>query len=213
MKISASFLGIKNDIENNLRRLNDCDIDYIHLDVMDGVFVSNKTYNATDVLNMLKYVDKPKDVHLMVSDIKKYIDDFLSVNPEFITVHYEAINENTDISLSVINYIKNKGIKAGLAIKPNTDVDAILPLLPYLDLILVMSVEPGSGGQKFIAGSETKIDTLYRLKLKENYKYLIEVDGGINIDTIKLCHSADICVVGSYITSGNYEERVNLLKS
>ncbi len=213
MKISASFLGIKNNIEENLRLLNECNIDYIHLDVMDGVFVSNKTYNAKEAISLLKYTDKPKDVHLMVSDIKKYIDDFLCVNPEFITVHYEAISDDALISLGVINYIKSKNIKAGLAIKPNTNIEEIMTLLPYLDLILVMSVEPGSGGQKFIDTSKDKIDTLYKLKNDNGYNYLIEVDGGINCETIKLCKHADICVVGSYITNGDYKQRVNSLKN
>ena len=213
MKISASFLGIKNNIEENLRLLNECNIDYIHLDVMDGVFVSNKTYNAKEAISLLKYTDKPKDIHLMVSDIKKYIDDFLCVNPEFITVHYEAISDDALISLGVINYIKSKNIKAGLAIKPNTNIEEIMTLLPYLDLILVMSVEPGSGGQKFIDTSKDKIDTLYKLKNDNGYNYLIEVDGGINCETIKLCKHADICVVGSYITNGDYKQRVNSLKN
>lgn len=213
MKISASFLGIKDNIEENLRLLNECNIDYIHLDVMDGVFVSNKTYNAKEAISLLKYTDKPKDVHLMVSDIKKYIDDFLCVNPEFITVHYEAISDDALISLGVINYIKSKNIKAGLAIKPNTNIEEIMTLLPYLDLILVMSVEPGSGGQKFIDTSKDKIDTLYKLKNDNGYNYLIEVDGGINCETIKLCKHADICVVGSYITNGDYKQRVNSLKN
>ncbi len=196
MKISASFLTIDNI--DNVNKLVDCDIDYLHLDIMDGIFVNNKN----EVINITN--KKPLDVHLMVNDVYKYIDIYKNLNPLFITFHYEAV---TDV-LEVINYIKKFNIKVGLSIKPSTKVEEIIPYLPYLDLVLVMSVEPGQGGQSFIMDTVDKIRKLKELK----GNYLIEVDGGINDNTINLINDADIIVVGSYITSGNYEERIKNLK-
>ena len=196
MKISASFLTIDNI--DNVNKLVDCDIDYLHLDIMDGIFVNNKN-EAINITNK-----KPLDVHLMVNDVYKYIDIYKNLNPLFITFHYEAV---TDI-LEVVNYIKTFNIKVGLSIKPSTKVEEIIPYLPYLDLVLVMSVEPGQGGQSFIMDTVDKIKKLKELK----GNYLIEVDGGINDNTINLVNDADIIVVGSYITSGDYEERIRNLK-
>ena len=196
MKISASFLTIDNI--DNVNKLVDCDIDYLHLDIMDGMFVNNKN----EVININN--KKPLDVHLMVNDVYKYIDTYKNLNPLFITFHYEAV---TDV-LEVVNYIKKFNIKVGLSIKPSTKVEEIIPYLPYLDLVLVMSVEPGQGGQSFIMDTVDKIKKLKELK----GNYLIEVDGGINDNTINLVNDADIIVVGSYITSGDYEERIRNLK-
>lgn len=196
MKISASFLTIDNI--DNVNKLVDCDIDYLHLDIMDGIFVNNKN----EVINITN--KKPLDVHLMVNDVYKYIDIYKNLNPLFITFHYEAV---TDV-LEVVNYIKKFNIKVGLSIKPSTKVEEIIPYLPYLDLVLVMSVEPGQGGQSFIMDTVDKIKKLKELK----GNYLIEVDGGINDNTINLVSDADIIVVGSYITSGDYEERIRNLK-
>ena len=196
MKISASFLTIDNI--DNVDKLADCDIDYLHLDIMDGIFVNNKN-EVTNISNK-----KPLDVHLMVNDVYKYIDQYAKLNPLFITFHYEV----NDSIIDVINYIKKFNIKVGLSIKPSTKVEQIIPYLPYLDLVLVMSVEPGAGGQTFIMDTVDKIKKLKELK----GNYLIEVDGGINDNTINLVSDADIIVVGSYITSGNYEERIKKLK-
>lgn len=209
MKISASFLDIKEPKCEEVTKLNNLDIDYLHLDVMDSIFVENKTYSYEEFRDILKYTTKPKDIHLMVSDVKKYIDEFSKFKPEFITFHYEAVSEVS----SVINYIKNLGIKVGMSLKPSTSVSEISKYLETLDLVLVMSVEPGRGGQTFIEKSVNKIEQLYTLREKENYKYLIEVDGGINNETIKKCNNADICVVGSYITKQNYGEAIEKLRN
>ena len=209
MKIAASFLSIKENIKEEINNLCKEDIDYLHLDVMDGIFVDNTTYNYEQFYNMVNESTKPLDVHLMVSDVKKYIDEFLKLNPEFITFHYEAASEVG----SVINYIKEKGIKVGMSIKPSTDVSEIIDYLDYLDLVLVMSVEPGHGGQAFIENSVKKIEALYNLRENQGYSYVIEVDGGINDKTISLCEKADICVVGSYITNQNYGEAINKLRN
>lgn len=208
MKISASFLDIGEPKDIQLSKLDSLDIDYIHLDVMDGIFVDNMTYTYEEFYNITRFTRKPKDIHLMVSDVKKYIDDFSKFNPEFITFHYEAVSD----VFSVVNYIHNLGIKAGISIRPGTDVSEIISYLGYIDLVLVMSVEPGRGGQSFIENSSTKIEQLYNLRQNNNYHYLIEVDGGINDDTIKECDKADICVVGSYITKHDYEQSIRKLR-
>lgn len=208
MKIAASFLDIKEPKDQELNYLDSLDVDYIHLDVMDGIFVENKTFSYEEFYNITRLTTKPKDIHLMVSDVKRYIDDFVKMKPMFITFHYEAASEVS----SVINYIKDLGIGVGMSIKPSTDVSEIREYLPYLDLVLVMSVEPGKGGQTFIEESVKKIEQLYNLREKENYNYLIEVDGGINDQTIKKCYKADICVVGSFITKQNYKEALKKLR-
>lgn len=209
MKIAASFLDIKENIVEEVTKLSNENVDYMHLDVMDGIFVENKTYTFEQFYDIVKFITKPKDVHLMVSDVKKYIDEFANLNPEFITFHYEAVSEVS----SVINYIHEKGIKVGISIKPSTDISEIVDYLNYVDLVLVMSVEPGRGGQTFIDSSVKKIEQLYNLRENQNYNYLIEVDGGINDQTIKLCEKADICVVGSFITKQNYSEAIEKLKN
>ena len=179
MKIAVSYLGIKDNIKEELSKIDKLNIDYIHVDVMDGVFVTNKTMDYLEESSILKDTTHKKDIHLMVEDIKEYVDMYSNLNPEYITFHYEA---SKDI-LGDINYIKNKGIKVGLSIKPNTSVDKIIPYLKNIDLVLVMSVEPGRGGQAFIESSKEKVEELY--KLQHSYNYVIEVDGGINNETIK----------------------------
>lgn len=206
MKISASYLSIKDNIGENIDKLTKCDIDYLHLDVMDGKFVSNKTMDFNDIKDF--NYNKPLDIHLMVNEVKDYIDIYKSLNPCFITFHYEI---SYDI-MSLVMYLKENNIKVGLSIKPNTKVEAIIPYLPFVDLVLVMSVEPGKGGQKFIDESVLKINRLIELRNNFNYNYLIEVDGGINIDTIDLVKNVDIAVIGSYITNGDYEERIKNVK-
>ncbi len=203
MKIAASFLSIKDNINEKVKELDNSNIDYLHVDIMDGKFVSNKTWDIDAVSKILEGTKKPKDVHLMVSDVYRYIDSFMVLNPYFITVHLEAIQS----PLEVINYIKSKNVKVGLSIKPSTDIDSLIPYFEYLDLVLVMSVEPGLGGQKFIEQSVNKIKKLKTLQ--EKYNFLIEVDGGINDETIKYCKGADIVVIGSFITnSNNYNEQI-----
>ena len=206
--ISASFLSIKDNIKDNINKLDKTSIDMLHVDIMDGKFVSNSTWVIDEVKYLLSDTKKSKDVHLMVNDVLKYIDDFKVLNPEYITFHYEAVNNHMDI----INYIKSLNIKVGLSIKPNTSVDSILPYLDYLDLVLVMSVEPGRGGQSFIESSIDKINYLYELRKKNNYHYTIEVDGGINDETCEYCKNADILVIGSFITNGNYQEQIDKIK-
>ncbi len=205
MKIAGSFLKIQNQVEK-INNLNNC-VDYIHYDIMDGKFVENKTDLQT-IFENTKNVTKAKDVHLMVNDIKKYIDEIKILKPNIITFHKEATNSPEEI----IDYLHKLNIKAGLAINPNTDLNLIKNYLNIIDLILVMSVNPGKGGQSFIDITD-KVKELKNIKIQNNYSYLIEVDGGINDQTIKKVNMADIVVVGSYITDSNdYQKQVEKLK-
>ncbi len=207
MKIAASYLSIKDNMEENIIKLTACDIDYLHVDVMDGIFVPSRTIPYEDLKTMINS-NKPLDVHLMVKDVKEYIDLYKNLNPSFITFHYET---NCDI-MSLVMYLKEHNIGVGLAINPDTRVEAIMPYLPFIDMVLVMSVYPGKGGQEFIPTTLDKIKTLKDIKHNYKYSYLIEVDGGINIDTIASVKDVDISVIGSYITNGNYEERLKSIK-
>lgn len=211
MKVSTSILSIKSNLSDNIKILDKSGTDYIHLDIMDGNFVTNKTWDYSDIKDILKDISTPVDVHLMVSNLDYYIDNFSKINPNNITFHLEA----TDNINKYINLIREKNIKVGLAIKPNTDINLIIPYLEYLDLVLVMSVEPGTGGQKFIDSSCDRIKLLKEIKELYGYNYIIEVDGGINADTVKLVavSGVDLVVSGSYITnSDNYKERIDTLK-
>lgn len=209
MKISASFLSIKEDIKNNIQKLDKTNIDYLHVDVMDGIFVPNKTRSVLEFNDILKNTMKGKDVHLMVQDVKTYVDAFTDLNPTFITFHYEV----KDNIKELIKYIKDKNIKVGLSIKPETKVEDIYSYLPLIDMILIMSVEPGKGGQEFLTSSIDKVNKLVEYRQNHGLNYLIEIDGGINNVTLQLVKNVDIAVVGSYITNNDYEKSVNELKS
>jgi len=209
MKISASFLSSKNKAKD-LEKLNLTTIDYIHLDFMDGKFVPQKSLSVRELKKIYKYTSKRLDVHLMVKKPAKYIKKFISLNTEFITFHVEV---QEDIH-KLINLIHKYGVKAGLAIKPDTDIELLKEYLDEIDLILVMSVEPGKGGQEFIKTSTEKIISIKKM-LHELGKtnILVSVDGGINDETKELVSHADILVSGSYITkSNNFQEAIDNLK-
>ena len=173
-----------------------------------GIFVPNKTWKYEEIKSYLSDTKKPKDIHLMVNNPKKYIKQYISLKPEIITFHYEATNN----PLELIKYIQKYNIKAGISIKPNTKVEVLKDILKYVDLVLVMSVEPGAGGQSYIENSTNKINELKELKEKNNYNYLIEVDGGINDITKEKAKNTDILVVGSFITKGNYKEQIEKIQ-
>lgn len=206
MMVSASILSIKDNLKLSIKELSKTPIDFIHLDIMDGKFVSNTTYSIDDAK---KIIDNSKklDVHLMVNDIEKYVLDFSTLNPEFITFHYEA----TSNIKYYIDLIKSLSIKVGIAINPETDVRVLDEYLKDIDLVLIMSVKPGAGGQKFIPSSIDKVKYLMEMKRDNNYSYLVSIDGGVNSDTIKDINT-DIVVVGSFLTNGNYLDNYNKLK-
>jgi ribulose-phosphate 3-epimerase len=208
--LSTSILGFKENAKENIKKIDSLNTDYLHIDIMDGIFVPNKTWSIEETKTLVENHTKLLDVHLMVSDIKKYIDDFSTLNPTYITFHFEA----TENPKEIIEYIKSKNIKVGISIKPRTTVEDLIPYLNLVDLILIMSVEPGKGGQEYLTSANEKIDELELLRNAYKYNYLIEVDGGINNNTIKECLNADMFVVGSYITSSDdFESRINEIKS
>lgn len=207
MLISTSFLSSKN-IAKDLTILNQTDADYIHVDVMDGKFVKNKTLPFSEMKNIYKFTSKRLDVHLMVSNPKKYIQNYATLNTEFIIFHIEAANVLENLKL-----IKSYGIKCGLSIKPNTEIKELVPFLPLLDIVLVMSVEPGEGGQAFINETEEKIKELRTLINEYHTSTLISVDGGITNVTKDKCLDADILVSGSYvINASDFQKQINDLR-
>ena len=174
---------------------------FLHIDVMDGHFVPNITIGPLIVKSIKGKVDMVFDCHLMISDPKKYTESFAKSGADIITFHYEALNSKEEI-LDLIDYIHSFKIHAGISIKPNTSVDVLDDeILSKVDLVLVMSVEPGFGGQKFMENSLPKIKKLRELKDKFKYNYIIEVDGGINKETAVLVKKAGVeaIVAGTYV--------------
>ena len=210
MKVSVSFLSSKY-IPRDLKLLNDTDVDYIHLDIMDGKFVKNKTMPFREMKHIYEYTSKRLDVHLMVEDLSKYIPLYAELNTEYITFHIEV---DEDI-IKNLQMIKDYSIKCGLAIKPETKVNELIPYLPYLDMILVMSVEPGAGGQAFMIESCDKIKEVKSLLNSYNINAVINVDGGIKDTTVNMCKESgvDMVTAGSYIiNSDNFQEKISSLR-
>ena len=195
--LSANFLHLEKDIE----MLNRSEADWIHLDIMDGVFVPNISFGFP-VLNLLKErTDKPLDVHLMIVYPEKFIDEIAAAGTEYMNVHYEAC-----IHLHrVVNTIKNRGMKAGVTLNTHTPVLLLEEIIGDLDMVLLMSVNPGFGGQKFIEHSVQKVGVLKELILRKNARTLIEVDGGVNLETGKRLveAGADVLVAGNFIFSSD----------
>ena len=208
MKVSTTFLSSV-DVPRDLSLLDKTDTDFIHVDVMDGKFVPNKTMPFSEMKHISDYTSKRLDIHLMVNEPSKYIPLYAELNAEYITFQIE-IDEDIEKDLKMI---KDYSIKCGLAIKPDTKVSTLIPYLPYLDLILVMSVEPGKGGQSFIPESEEKIKEVRTLLNSYNINAIINVDGGINDKTVSMCYNADMVAAGSYIVlSDNFQEKITSLR-
>ena len=208
MKVSVSFLSSKN-IPRDLRLLNDTDVDYIHVDIMDGKFVENKTMPFREMRHISDYTSKRLDVHLMVEDPSNYIPLYAELNTEYIVFHVE-VDEDIEKNLKLI---KDYSIKCGLSICPETKVSSLIPYLPYLDQILVMSVVPGKGGQSFITDTVSKIKEVRKLIESYNLDIVINVDGGINDMTKDKCSESDILTAGSYIiNSENFQEKISSLR-
>ena len=204
MLISTSILSTKNRIEA-IKVLNQTNTDFIHFDIMDNIFVPNKSFSIDEIKEYASVCNKKIDAHFMVKDPLEYLYKLENIKFEYVIFHIEI--ENID---KVIKYLKQQNTKIGLAIKPNTNLNQLDKYLDDIDLILVMSVEPGFGGQKFIEKTPHRIKEI-RQKIK-NKNILLEVDGGINNETIKLV-DVDIAVAGSYITNNNdYQHQLNKLK-
>ena len=217
MEVSTSLLSVKkDDIIQTIYNLEVAKTDYFHIDVMDGRFVENDTSETMRIyceyLNQITNV--PIDVHLMVTNVKEYIDSYSIFNPNIISFHYEACKDKEEVN-KYINQIKERECKVGLAIKPNTKVDDIIEFLPKINLLLIMSVEPGKGGQEFIASTLEKIKYAKEKIDESGLDTEIEVDGGINIENAKDVkeEGATIAVSGSaIINSKDYSYAIRKIK-
>lgn len=193
--LSANF----SNLEKEIRKVEMAGVDLIHCDIMDGKFVPNITFGPIVVKAVKKITRLPLDVHLMIEKPDIFLEDFAKAGADYLTVHQEEV-----VHLHrTITKIKELGIKAGVALNPSTPVNSLCEILEFVDLVLVMSVNPGFGGQKFIESSIKKVRDLKSIREENNYKYLIEVDGGVDTDTIKNLKNAgvDIFVAGSAIFS------------
>jgi ribulose-phosphate 3-epimerase len=209
MKVSVSILSSKIKASDIVKKLDETECDYIHVDIMDGKFVENKTWTFGEIKDIVKYSKKKLDVHLMVEKPTKYIDDYALLNTDRIAFHYEAVKDVNEM----IEYVKNYGLKVGLAINPDTPPEVVFPYLKDLDEVLVMSVYPGKSGQSFISSSPNKIKELSEEINGQGLKTIISVDGGINDETGVLCKEAGVnrLVSASYLHK-NLQENINILK-
>ena len=202
MEVSVSILKEKDNIEETVKKLSRTDCDYIHIDIMDNTYTDSYSFELSDFLTI--NTSKKFDVHIMSTNLDYQIKEAIKLDPEYITFHVEATK---DVD-KYINLIKKYNIKVGLSINPETSIAAVKDYEDKIDLLLVMSVVPGKGGQKFIP------ETIDKLKSIKNNKYLVSVDGGINDETFKLVDKyVDIVVAGSYVTSSeDYQEAINKLR-
>ena len=218
VEVSTSILNVKKGEESaTFFELEAAKTDYFHIDVMDGKFVEKDTYQK--MFEYAAYIRRisnlPLDVHLMVEDIEKAIQDFLAVEPNIITFHLEACKDKEDV-MKKIQYIKDNHCKVGIAIKPNTKIEDIYEFLPYIHLCLVMTVEPGKGGQTFLNDMAKKIEELKKYLEENNLETDIEVDGGINLKTAPIAKNAgaSILVAGTAILMANkFEDIISELKN
>ena len=213
--ISPSILaGDFSQLGKDIQKLEDAGADMIHVDVMDGHFVPNITIGPPVIKSLRKYTDLPFDVHLMISPVHKYIEDFSKAGSDIITIHPEATE---DVKVS-IDLIKSLGKKVGLSLNPDTPIDKIEKYLDQIDLVLVMTVYPGFGGQKFISKVLNKIKNLKNIKDENKFRFDIEVDGGVNFENNKLAieAGANILVSGTTIfknNNGDIKKNIDLLRT
>jgi len=215
IKISPSILSADfSQLGNEIKRLEEGGADLIHVDVMDGHFVPNLTIGPPVIKNLRNYTKLPFDVHLMISPVHKYLKDYADAGADIITIHPEA----TDNLKDSINLIKKLNKKVGISLNPNTELNVLEDEIKNIDLILIMSVFPGFGGQKFIPKVIDKIKKLKKIKEEKKYNFDIEVDGGINFSNYKevLNAGANILVSGTTIfkeNNGNIKKNIEILKS
>lgn len=217
VEVSTSLLSADKEIlVQTIYDLEEAKTDYFHIDVMDGQFVERDTTNLMrEYVEHLKYVSiLPIDVHLMVTDVKEYVDAYLMLEPNIITFHTEACKNKQEVH-ELIKYIKDNNCRVGLAVKPNTNIEEIYEFIPYIHMVLVMTVEPGKGGQELIPETVEKIKQLKTYCDENDMEIDIEVDGGINENTVEQVKEAgaNIIVVGTYIlNSDDYKKQIKVLK-
>ncbi len=202
--LSADFANL----EKEIKAVTAAGADWIHVDVMDGHFVPNITIGIPVVASLKKISTLPLDVHLMIEKPEKYIDDFLKAGSDWLTIHVEATNEVENC----LKKIRAFGAKAGLTLRPKTSVEEVIPYLPLCDLLLVMTVEPGFGGQSFMQDQVAKIDRLREEIDRNKLNTLIEVDGGVSDKTVEHLGNADVLVAGSYVFKNDYAQTIATLK-
>ena len=217
VEISTSILSVeKENATRTFYNLETAHTEYIHVDVMDGKFVPNNTHEIMkEYATTIRQISNiPLDVHLMTYNVKDYIEQYIDLEPNIITFHIEAVKSKEEAH-EIIKLIKGNNVKVGISIKPNTKIEEIYEFLPYIHMILVMTVEPGLGGQKLIPYTLDKVKKLKRYIDENNIEIDIEVDGGINLETSKMAKEAgaNILVVGSYIIkSEDYKKTISELK-
>lgn len=191
--LSCDFANVQRDVE----MINNSEADWFHIDIMDGVFVPNISFGFPVMKAISKHANKPLDVHLMIQDVDPYIEDFKNAGAEVLTVHFEACKHLH----RTIHAIKEAGMKAGVALNPHTPVAMLSDIIADLDLVLIMSVNPGFGGQKFIPQAIEKVKQVKSLIDQKSSSALIEVDGGVNMETGKLLveAGANVLVAGSFV--------------
>lgn len=202
--LSADFANLEKEIKS----VTASGADWIHVDVMDGHFVNNITIGVPVVKSLKKVSSLPLDVHLMIEKPEKYIEAFIKAGSDYLTIHVES----TANPAQVLKDIRKLGAKAGITLRPGTSLDKILPLLELADLVLVMTVEPGFGGQDFMQDQVEKIKILRKIIDEKKLSCLIEVDGGVNAETVKYLEQADVLVAGSYVFKNDYRQAIAILK-
>ncbi len=203
--LSADFANL----ESEVRLLAEQGADWIHVDVMDGHFVNNITIGVPVVASLKKVSTLPLDVHLMIEEPEKYISQFIKAGADWLTIHVESTRDPA----AVLKRIRAEGAKPGITLRPGTAIEAVLPFLPLVDLVLVMTVEPGFGGQSFMSEQLVKVSRLREEIKRQGLKTLIEADGGINQETIAQCDQVDVIVAGSYVfKSKPYAPQIDFLK-
>lgn len=216
VEVSTSILSVKNDSIKTFYNLEIAKTDYFHIDVMDNEFVNNYTVETMqEYASQIKQITNlPLDVHLMVKDVKPFIDSYIPYEPDTITFHLEACKDKEEVR-DIIKYIKENNSKVGIAIKPNTKVEEIFEYLPFIHTALIMTVEPGFGGQELILETIDKVKKVKEYIDNNNLETNIEVDGGINLDNVSLLKEAgaNIIVAGTAIlNSEDYKQTIQKIK-